>query len=106
MSAQIEVLQHRKGHVSHIYLHPILFAEITGTNFVSINDGGSARVKNDVKLAAGLGEIVVYFHRCNLKLADDRHYAPTSLATALVEISEKALKGQAIYHGVRCVHFA
>jgi hypothetical protein len=75
-------------------------------NLLSVDDGDSARVKDDVKLATGLGEIIVYVHRCNMEPLIERNYAPTSLATPPAEIAEKALKGQSISHGVRCVNFA
>jgi hypothetical protein len=64
-----------------------------------VDDADSDRVKADAKLANGLGEIVVHVHRAIAGLS------LTALSTSAVkeptnEIAEKALKGQAISHGV------
>jgi hypothetical protein len=62
-------------------------------------------VKTDAKYATGLGEIIVCVHRCNMEPVIAPTYTPISLATPPAEISEKALKGQAISHGVRYVEY-
>jgi hypothetical protein len=62
-------------------------------------------VKTDAELATGLGEIIIYVHRCNEEPLIAPTYKPTPLATPPAEISEKALKGQAISHGVRYVEY-
>ena len=62
----------------------------------------SARVKADVKLADGLGEILVVVHRCNTTgvIPSSRRYKLAARAPATSEIAEKALKGRAISHGI------
>jgi hypothetical protein len=62
-------------------------------------------VKTDAKFATGLGEIIVYVHRCNMEPVITPVSTPVSFTTPPAEISEKALKGQAISHGVRYVEY-
>ncbi len=59
-------------------------------------------MKEDIKLADGLGEIVVYVHRSNqTEVPGWNVYGNVNSAGKTVtEISEKALKGKAISHGV------
>jgi hypothetical protein len=56
----------------------------------------------DAKLIAGMGEITVLFHRtCRSSRAPKAHRSYKPLESTLPEeISEKALKGQALSHGV------
>jgi hypothetical protein len=56
-------------------------------------------VKEDAKLARGLGEIIVHVHRATQGQPRSYNYNPELKASA-TEIAEKALKGQAISHGV------
>jgi hypothetical protein len=62
----------------------------------------SARVKADVKLADGLGEILIVVHRCDktARIAASHRHNPPARIPATTEIAEKALKGRAISHGV------
>lgn len=59
-------------------------------------------MKEDIKLADGLGEIVVHVHRSNQKEVPGWDVAPgaSSVGKEVTEISEKALKGKAISHGI------
>jgi hypothetical protein len=67
-----------------------------------VDDPDSTRVKNDANLMSGIGEIVVSVFRTTQVDASPppggnftvSQYAPPS------EVSEKALKGKAISHGV------
>ena len=64
-----------------------------------MDDVDDERFKKDKKAAKGLGEILVCVYRSKeLDTLDDYlHQAPLDSVT---ELSEKALKGQAISHGV------
>ncbi|KAE9368568.1 hypothetical protein N431DRAFT_415093 [Stipitochalara longipes BDJ] len=88
---------HAAGRISATeqFRRKLKFSSIT-----KVDDTDSARVKTDAKLAAGLGEIIVYVHRCNMRTLHSPHIHATTFAAAPAEISEKALKGQAISHGV------
>jgi hypothetical protein len=58
-------------------------------------------VKADIKLANELGEILVVVHRCDkVHVKPARRYNPVGAPSTTTEIAEKALKGQAISHGV------
>jgi hypothetical protein len=67
-----------------------------------VDDPDSIRVRNDAKLMSGIGEIVVSVYRTAQVEATPpppgnftvSQHAPPS------EVSEKALKGKAISHGV------
>lgn len=66
-----------------------------------MDDADSARVKEDIKSVAGLGEIVISVFRT---LQRDPILPPANFRTSqhfpLDEVAEKALKGKAISHGV------
>jgi len=67
-----------------------------------VDDPDSTRLRNDAKLMSGIGEIVVSVYRTTQVEASPpppgnftvSQHAPPS------EVSEKALKGKAISHGV------
>ncbi|KAH8679979.1 hypothetical protein BGZ60DRAFT_241558 [Tricladium varicosporioides] len=65
-----------------------------------VDDTDNNRVKSDIKLAENLGEIVVHFHGTTEGQAPELYVPKNQNEGAVTEISEKALKGQAISHGV------
>jgi hypothetical protein len=71
-------------------------------NMFTVDDADSTRVQQDIQTVAGLGEICVSVFRTLQRdpivppLADYR----TAQYTPVAEVSEKALKGKAISHGV------
>ena len=67
-----------------------------------MDDVNPARVKEDARLAKGLGEIVVKVHRTVIKYAPVNRNAKVGVERkkTVTEIAEKALKGQAIDLGV------
>jgi hypothetical protein len=69
-----------------------------------VDDADSNRVKNDAKLASGIGEIVVYAYRSRHEKQAGRNRPTRALNGAPSEISEKALKGRALSHGVGYFH--
>jgi hypothetical protein len=65
-----------------------------------VDDANSARVARDIDLAKGLGEILVKIYRVKIiPLAAAGNTTQQQDAKSVTEISEKALKGQAISHG-------
>ena len=66
---------------------------------ITVDDADSARVKKDVELTRELGVIILTVHRTT---EIDREWAENSVELHEIpsEISEKALKGQAVSHGV------
>lgn len=71
-----------------------------------VDDADSNRVKNDGKLASGMGEIVVYASRSRREKQEGRNCQTQPLNGAPSEISEKALKGRALSHSVGFVHLS
>jgi len=67
-----------------------------------VDDVDLDRVKEDVRLARGLGEIVVKVHRTLIQYTpvDRNAKVGGGRKKTVTEIAEKALKGQAIDHGV------
>lgn len=65
-----------------------------------VDDADSSRVKSDLKLADGLGEIVVVVYRCTPTSEVAHHSGKSKDMSPVTEISEKALKGRAVSHGV------
>lgn len=66
-----------------------------------VDDVDTSRVKRDVDLAKGLGEITVTVHRVEEKpRVSQKNKQYRSMEEGITEISEKALKGKAISHGV------
>jgi hypothetical protein len=64
-------------------------------------------VKADIELTDGLGEILVVVHRCTktgVIQAARQHNHISNRPSTTTEIAEKALKGQAISHGVGYVN--
>ncbi|KAG9235596.1 hypothetical protein BJ875DRAFT_266867 [Amylocarpus encephaloides] len=67
-------------------------------SITKVDDADSSRVKDDVELAYGLGEILVHVHRVNK--GSPRVAFVNKPLEAVPEISEKALKGRTVSHGV------
>ncbi|RDL33263.1 uncharacterized protein BP5553_08702 [Venustampulla echinocandica] len=65
-----------------------------------VDDADSTRVKSDAKLAANLGEIIVYVHHATEKNSRDKESGGPGEFQAVDEISEKALKGKSISHSI------
>jgi hypothetical protein len=60
-------------------------------------------VKNDSRMVSGLGEILVCAYRTRSEIDTEWTAASRPLKDAPTEIAEKALKGQALSHGIRFV---
>jgi hypothetical protein len=87
---------------NRINAEDVSYRKLQFRGLVKVDDKDSARVQSDVKLAQGLGEIVVHAHRVvkSNVLKKSTESASKPQRDAVSEISEKALKGRAVSHGV------
>lgn len=62
----------------------------------------STRVMSDANVVSGIGEILIVAYRSREEEGHSYH-SKQSVNSAPNEVAEKALKGQALSHGVACV---
>ncbi|KAF4618971.1 hypothetical protein G7Y89_g14876 [Cudoniella acicularis] len=81
-------------------LYPTFSATLTEALARTVDDADFARVRSDMKLVEGLGEIIVHVHQTIESPFKDDYRPKANIDGSVTEVSEKALKGQAISHGV------
>jgi len=65
---------------------------------VKVDSDDNEQVLRDAKLMTGVGEVIVYVHRTRREGSEQMMVRPEP--KVVKEVSEKALKGQAISHSV------